>query len=125
MKSYIGFLFLFVLLPFFGSAQYYSLGQDPGSIKWRQMNSENFRLIYPAAFENKAQQFINLLEYSRTFTPNTLKSKIPRLPVVLHAQDVTANAFFSLGPPSVRTLYGTLLNQHMLSPGWSNSPFMN
>jgi hypothetical protein len=104
MKKHVRFLFLFVLAPFFGFAQYYSLGQDPGSIKWRQMNSENFRLIYPSQFESKAQQFINLLEYSRGFTPNSLKVKIPKMPVVLHAEDVTANAF-SIWAPRRLELY--------------------
>jgi hypothetical protein len=98
MKNYTRFLFLFLLLPFCGFGQYYSLGQDPGALKWRQMNSENFRLIYPSAFESKAQQFINLLEYSRKFTPNSLKAKVPRMPVVLHSQDVTANAFSVWAP---------------------------
>jgi len=91
------FLF-FIYLPFLGTAQYYSLGQDPGSTKWRQMNSENFKLIYPQQFESKAQQFINLLEYSRKYTPTSLYAKVPRMPVVLHAQDITANAFSVWAP---------------------------
>ncbi len=98
MKNHCRYLFLFLFIPFCGFGQYYSLGQDPGAIKWRQMNSENFRLIYPSKFELKAQSFINLLEYSRTFVPNSLKAKVPRMPVVLHAQDITANAFSVWAP---------------------------
>lgn len=92
------FVFVLFIIPLLGSAQYYSLGQDPGSTKWRQINSENFRLIYPQQFESKAQQFMNILEYSRKFVPVSLGAKVHKMPVVLHAQDVTANAFSVWAP---------------------------
>ena len=98
--KYLNKLCLLILffLPLFGAAQFYSLGQDPGSTKWRQINSENFRLIYPQQFESKAQQFVNLLENSKKYTPRTLGAKVPKMPVVLHAQDITANAFSVWAP---------------------------
>jgi hypothetical protein len=98
--KYLSRLFLLILffLPLLGAAQFYSLGQDPGSTKWRQINSENFRLIYPQQFESKAQAFVNLLENSKKYTPRTLGAKVPKMPVVLHAQDITANAFSVWAP---------------------------
>ena len=98
MKLFRILVFILFFLPISVSAQYYSLGQDPGSTKWRQINSENFRLIYPKQFEGKAQQFINLLEYSRKYVPVSLGAKVPKMPVVLHAQDITANAFSVWAP---------------------------
>jgi hypothetical protein len=97
---YLNRLFILILffLPLLGAAQFYSLGQDPGSTKWRQINSENFRLIYPQQFESKAQQFVNLLENSKKHTPLTLGAKVPQMPVVLHTQDITANAFSVWAP---------------------------
>ncbi|MDP4290311.1 MAG: hypothetical protein Q8908_04450 [Bacteroidota bacterium] len=92
------FLLILFFIPLLGAAQFYSLGQDPGSTKWRQINSENFKLIYPQQFEGKAQQFINLLENSRKYTPLSLGAKVPRMPVVLHTQDITANAFSVWAP---------------------------
>jgi len=109
------FLILF-FLPLLGAAQFYSLGQDPGSTKWRQINSENFRLIYPQQFESKAQQFVNLLENSKKFTPRTLGAKVPKMPVVLHAQDITANAF-SVWAPRRLELY-TAAPQNTYAQPW-------
>ena len=95
----LGLLFLILFfIPLFGVAQFYSLGQDPGSTKWRQIKSENFKLIYPQQFEDKAQHFVNLLENSRKYTPLSLNAKVPIMPVVLHAQDITANAFSVWAP---------------------------
>ena len=33
-------------------AQYYAGGQSPGSLKWKQINSSNFQIIFPEGFEN-------------------------------------------------------------------------
>ena len=118
MKIYLCRILFFVLffIPLFSSAQYYSLGQDPGSTKWRQINSENFRLIYPQQFEDKAHQFINILEYSRKYVPVSLGVKVPKMPVVLHAQDITANAF-SVWAPRRLELY-TAPPQSTYSQPW-------
>jgi len=46
------------------SSQYYLIGTDPGSVKWRQINTPEFRVIYPVSFEGKAQYIANALEYN-------------------------------------------------------------
>ena len=37
-------------------AQYFQTGQDPSSIKWKQINTINFQVIYPEEFEKQAQR---------------------------------------------------------------------
>ena len=99
MRNLLRLLFLMLFfLPLVGAAQFYSLGQDPGSTKWREIKSENFKLIYPQQFEGKANQFINLLENARKYDPRSLGAKVPNMPVVLHTQDITANAFSVWAP---------------------------
>ena len=52
-----GFTFILLLLfSLIGRTQYFQTGQDPASIKWRQINTANFQLIYPVEFEAKAQK---------------------------------------------------------------------
>jgi len=41
-------------------AQYYVVGQDPASITWNQINSPDFRIIFPSGYEKKAQEYIKL-----------------------------------------------------------------
>ena len=48
--------FVIFLSPFSGYSQYFSTGQEPATIKWRQINTEHFQLIYPDEYEEKAQQ---------------------------------------------------------------------
>jgi len=46
MKKYL-LILLFAVLLNIANAQYFQTGQDPAYIRWRQINTENFQLIYP------------------------------------------------------------------------------
>lgn len=61
MKQFLLSLF-FILLTGTLYAQYFQTGQDPASVRWRQINTENFQLIYPDYYEAKAQKIAQTLE---------------------------------------------------------------
>ena len=73
MKN-IRFIFLFFMLLFSSClyAQYFNDGQDRGTIKWRQIHTENFIVIYPEDFENKATRVSSLLEKAYLSVPKSL-----------------------------------------------------
>ena len=69
-------LFLIIILnAFILKGQLYSLGQNPAGVKWSQIKTENFQLIFPVDFESKAQELANILVYANTVTRKTLKTK--------------------------------------------------
>lgn len=74
------------------SAQYYSSGQDPASVKWEYISTHNFEIIYPANFERTAQYIANVLEYAARLDTLTLLAKVKKVPVVLHTQTSVSNA---------------------------------
>ena len=57
---------LSIVIPLLGMlsshAQYYSSGQDPFSVKWKQIKTDHFQVIYPKSFEEKAQYLANIME---------------------------------------------------------------
>jgi len=91
-------LVLWLCLPLFSSAQYYNLGQDPASIRWRQIKTGNFRVIYPSSYEKQAQDLTSLLEYVREHGTTTLAHKPRRVPVIIHNRDIIPNAFSVWAP---------------------------
>ena len=97
-KKPLLFILLLLLITFSLSAQYYVVGQDPASVHWNQINTAHFRLIYPVAFEKKAQYTANLLESSYPNTSSSLGKEPAKVPVIFHTQDVTANAFSVWAP---------------------------
>ncbi len=80
------------------SAQYYIIGQDPAAIKWKQINSRNFKIIYPDGYRKKAEEYVNLLELSRPAIvfPNNRQYK--KTQIVLHNETVVSNAVVSPTP---------------------------
>lgn len=88
---------LFILLNNI-NAQYYTYGQDPASQKWRQIRTDNFRLIYPEIWENKARELAHFLEAIRQPLSSSLNSNPRPIPVVLRNQTMLSNGFVMWAP---------------------------
>jgi len=100
MKRFI-FLFFFLVLNYLAVAQYYVLGDDPGGIHWKQINTPNFQIIFPTEFEIKAQRMAYLLEKSYLFAGKTLQHQPAKISVILHTSTVRSNGFVAWAPARV------------------------
>jgi hypothetical protein len=97
--SGIFFFFHFIALPLF--SQYYSTGQDPASIRWRHIKTEKYNLIYPVFFEKKAQYLANVFDLVTRYETKTLPSKVPRIPVLIHAGSANSNGYTAWAPKRI------------------------
>ena len=88
----------FCLLPFLLSAQYFDLGQDPSSTRWSQINSPNFKVIYPENYKNRALYTTNLLEQMTKIGDKTMSSDPRKISVILHTKSVLSNAMVPWAP---------------------------
>ena len=91
-------IFLFLSFPTNIVAQYYVIGQDPASTVWKQINSPDFKIIFPSGYEKKAQEYINLLELSHTSISLPYLKENKKFQIVLHNQTVISNAMVSPTP---------------------------
>lgn len=105
MKRYLLILF-FALLPYLLIAQYYSVGEDPSGIRWRQINTTNFQIIYPTDFEIKAQRMASILEKVYHNAGLSLQHQPRKISVILHTSTVRSNGFAAWAPARVE-LYTT------------------
>ncbi|PLX05195.1 MAG: hypothetical protein C0595_00610 [Marinilabiliales bacterium] len=92
------FLVLFVLISSGVSAQYYITGQDPASIKWKQINTSSFKIIFPESYSTRALEYANQLELSKNAVNSEYNSKLRKFKIVLHNQTTTSNAMVSPTP---------------------------
>jgi hypothetical protein len=81
-----------ILLFYSANSQYYSSGQDPASIKWMQINTTNFQIIYPEEHEAMAQSLAAKMELAYDYVSHSLANKPNKISVILHTQSVTSNA---------------------------------
>lgn len=89
-------ILLFLLLS--GHAQFYNQGEDPGNLKWRQIRTDHFRVIFPSDFNQEAQRLTNILEYYYEPNAGYLDHKPAQIPVILHTHSVRSNGFVAWAP---------------------------
>jgi hypothetical protein len=95
---------LFALLPFVVGAQYYTSGEDPAWVKWRQIQSRRFTLIYPSSLDATAQRYAWLFDRIADSVYAPLGVRPARMPVVLHAYNVSSNGLVSWAPSRMELL---------------------
>lgn len=108
MKLYIRIIatFLLVISCFAVKSQYYNVGQDAPSIKWRQLKTEHIQLIYPDYFEEQAQELANTFESACSKVGFSLSHTNFKIPVIAHPETMEPNAFVAWAPKRME-LYTT------------------
>lgn len=98
MRKTIVATFIFVLISLSAAPQYFATGEDPASIRWRQINTVNFQLIYPADFEAKAQVLASYFEIVYENGTRTLDHKPRKISVLFHTHTVRSNGLVGWAP---------------------------
>lgn len=89
---------LFFFLSLVINGQLYNLGQNPSGTKWSQIKTDNFQLIFPNDFKDKAQELANLLNYANKKSRLTLKTKPKKISIILQNNTTVDNGFVTLAP---------------------------
>ncbi|MCF0174886.1 MAG: hypothetical protein HUJ95_06050, partial [Bacteroidales bacterium] len=99
------FVFVLILLSFCVSAkaQFHSLGADPASVRWHQIETSHYKVIYPAFADSLARTYAAGLErfypyeaLSSGLTPTKVFKK--KFPVILHTYDTNSNGMVVWAP---------------------------
>ena len=100
-------------------AQILGGGQHPPGMKWRQINTENFQLLYPSALEFEAQRMANTVDFLISRISHTLNKKPRPISIILHNQTVESNGFVQLAPR--RSEFYAIPGQEFDYQDWLNS----
>jgi hypothetical protein len=79
-------------------AQFYSGGDDPAYLKWNQIQSDHFTVIYPSELVSEARRMTSLLEFNYERNSAGLSHQPRKFPVVLHNHSVYTNGFVAVAP---------------------------
>lgn len=109
-------LFLFLLSSGNVYGQFYSLGSDPGSAKWQQIETADFRIIYPREIDSLAQKYAKLMESANPWVQRPLKVKAKPIDVVLHPYSAISNGVVTWAPKRVE-----FMTRPLATGGYSQS----
>ncbi len=79
-------------------AQYFVRGQDPADIRWQQIETGRFRVIFPEGYAGRASYVADILEFSYMPVSGSLGHQPRKVPVILHNHTVVPNGFVSWAP---------------------------
>ncbi len=94
-----GLFFSMVLIK--GYPQFYDNGQEPAGLKWDQINTRHYRILFSEDFSGEAQRLANLLDYTYDYVDYSLHSKPRKITVVVHDQGAVSNGMVVWAPRRV------------------------
>jgi hypothetical protein len=90
----------------FVSAQYYETGQDPASLKWKQIKTGRFTVIYPEIYESLGKDYAKSLDEAYSKLISIFPEKKFNIPVVIHNFSIQSNGYVAWAPKRME-LYPT------------------
>lgn len=89
-------LCLFILST--AKGQYYDTGQDPASLRWLQIRTPHFRVIYPSDFGDNGSLYARYLEESFEKLSPLFPGVRRKMPVIIHNHSMQSNGYVTWAP---------------------------
>lgn len=102
-----------------GFSQFFGNEQNPPGVKWEQINTSNFQIIYPIMLTDEAQRMANTLEHIINGVSKSLNKTPRKISIILQNQSVISNGFVQLAPR--RSEFYTTPPQNLDFQDWLNS----
>ena len=80
------------------AGQYYESGQDPASLKWMQIKTPSFRVIYPEGYGEQGVAFARALQDATSKLTGLFPGKKFTIPVIIHNYTTQSNGYVSWAP---------------------------
>lgn len=90
------FSFLLLFPGFFTYSQQF--GANPPSVKWRQVNTPEARIIFPRGLDTTAQRIAGIIHYLNGHTGKTAGTDHRKINMVLQNQTTLSNGYVGLAP---------------------------
>ena len=79
-------------------SQYYNTGQDPAGLKWLQVKTERFNVIYPENYGQEGIDFAKALDKAYNDLSVLFHRRDFRIPVIIHNHTTRSNGYVSWAP---------------------------
>ncbi|MGI8952491.1 MAG: TolB family protein [Chitinophagaceae bacterium] len=80
----------------FANAQQF--GGNPSSVKWKQINTDTVRIIFPQGLDSMAERIAALTHFQQKYYASTIGDKIRKISIVLQKDVTYSNGEVELGP---------------------------
>lgn len=71
---------------------------SPASMRWYQINTTNFKILFPEGFADQAQRVANTMEHIQEPASTSLGAKPGKISILLHNESSISNGFVTQAP---------------------------
>ena len=96
------------------SAQFYSWGADPASLRWRKMRTEAANIIYPDSVEGTARRTLFYIETVRPYIGYGYRFSAMNIPFILHPENFRSNGMVMWLPKRVEILTSPAIDSYSM-----------
>jgi hypothetical protein len=89
---------IFLLFAQVSFAQYFDTGQDPASLKWMQIKTVRFTVIYPETYGSGGLAFAQSLDEAYSKLISLFPESKFKIPVVIHNYSIQSNGYVAWAP---------------------------
>lgn len=79
-------------------SQFFVTGEDPSFLKWDQINTEHFTIIFPLSFQHEANHLANVMDYIYKNVAKSYNHQPHKITVVLHTYSSNSNGLVTWAP---------------------------
>jgi hypothetical protein len=97
-RKYIIGILVFVFSALGVQAQFYNTGQDRGSLKWLQIKTEHFKVIYPVESDSIARHMAKALQWSYDNITHDMDHQPRKIGVIIHPEASESNGIVTWAP---------------------------
>jgi hypothetical protein len=108
--------FIFILACYNLTGQYYSSGNDPARLKWKQIKTPVVRLVFEESMQKRAEQLAAFMDSIAPQVISAHKISPRRIDLLLHNQSSYSNGFVTWAPR--RSEFYTIPGQSNGSTEW-------
>lgn len=112
-------IIIFTISSHLAFGQLFSGGQNPPGVKFNQINTPGFQIIYPTLLEDDAQKMANVLELIIRDVSHSLGRTPQPISIILQNRGVESNGFVQMAPR--RSEFYTIPSQEFDAQDWLNS----
>ncbi len=81
--------------------QFFSIGVDPSSVKWKKIETTHYKVIFPEEYASKAQEVVRSLEIMHPKIGESLKMSPRKTTLIIHNRTIISNGLTTLTPKRV------------------------
>lgn len=97
----VGFAILLACIFSQSYSQFYVSGQEPTSIKWKEIKNDSLHIIFPTNADVIAQKYAQHQNYAWHTVTTDFNQNPFRLPIILHNNSVLSNGFVTWAPKRI------------------------